>query len=121
MFATIQCSEEKKAKFVKYLEQHNVIKTFSEIFDKLMKCKEKPENPIDFIRQELGEVVIPHENFEELERELEEAHREIADLEKAIEELGLNESVEVVDGDEDEEDEIKDDTSEVEAEPSNAL
>ncbi|XP_055845511.1 c-Myc-binding protein homolog [Episyrphus balteatus] len=82
-----ECSEEKKAKFVKYLEKHGVIQKFTDIFDKLMKSKEKPANPIDFIREELGDVVIPEETIEELERELEEAHREIASLQKSIEEL----------------------------------
>ncbi|XP_053947915.1 c-Myc-binding protein homolog [Anastrepha ludens] len=83
-------SEAKKDLRHAYLRECGITGKLNEIFNKLLQAKVKPENPLDFIREELGDKPIPDEIIENMEHELDDAHREIRRLRGILKELGID-------------------------------
>lgn len=83
-------SEAKKDMRHAYLRECGITSKLNEIFNKLLQANVKPENPLDFIREELGDKPIPAEVIENMEHELDDAQREIRRLRGILKELGIN-------------------------------
>ncbi|XP_039962183.1 c-Myc-binding protein homolog [Bactrocera neohumeralis] len=83
-------SEAKKDIRHAYLRECGITDKLNDIFKKLLQAGVRPDNPLDFIREELGDKPIPTETFENMEHELDDAHREIRRLRGILKELGVN-------------------------------
>lgn len=83
-------SEAKKDMRHAYLRECGITDKLNDILNKLLQASVKPDNPLDFIREELGDKPIPTETFENMEHELDDAHREIRRLRGILKELGVN-------------------------------
>ncbi|XP_018798568.1 PREDICTED: C-Myc-binding protein homolog [Bactrocera latifrons] len=82
-------SEAKKDIRHAYLRECGITDKLNDIFKKLLQAGVRPDNPLDFIREELGDKPIPTETFENMEHELDDAHREIRRLRGILKELGV--------------------------------
>uniref|UniRef100_A0A0A1XE24 c-Myc-binding protein homolog n=1 Tax=Zeugodacus cucurbitae TaxID=28588 RepID=A0A0A1XE24_ZEUCU len=83
-------SEAKKDMRHAYLRECGITEKLNEILNKLLQAVVKPDNPLDFIREELGDKPIPTETIENMEHELDDAHREIRRLRGILKELGFH-------------------------------
>ncbi|XP_004535432.2 c-Myc-binding protein homolog [Ceratitis capitata] len=83
-------SEAKKDIRHAYLRECGITSKLNEILNKLLQANVKPENPLDFIREELGDKPIPTEMIDNLEHELDDAHREIRRLRGILKDLGVD-------------------------------
>lgn len=83
-------SEAKKDVRHGYLRECGITDKLTEILNKLLQEGVKPNNPLDFIREELGDKLIPTETIENMEHELDDAHREIRRLRGILKELGIH-------------------------------
>ncbi|XP_036320260.1 c-Myc-binding protein homolog [Rhagoletis pomonella] len=83
-------SEAKKDMRHAYLRECGITSKMNEILHKLLQANVKPENPLDFIREELGDKPIPAEVIGNMEHELDDAQREIRRLRGILKELGIH-------------------------------
>lgn len=73
---------------IAYLRECGIFAKLNEIFRKLYRVK--PYDILNFVREELGDKPTPTEIIENMEHELDEAHREIRRLRGILKELGVN-------------------------------
>ncbi|KAJ3411501.1 hypothetical protein HDV05_002109 [Chytridiales sp. JEL 0842] len=91
-----QAVDQKKEDFRKYLEKNGIIDALTKVLVGLYEEPEKPENPVDFIKQFLGG---PSDvDVEALKNENEELKRRVEELQTKIDELSNNSSAPVTDG-----------------------
>ncbi|XP_067635651.1 c-Myc-binding protein homolog [Eurosta solidaginis] len=83
-------SEAKKDFWHSYLRETGITAKLNDILNKLLQANVKPDNPLDFIREELGDKLVPPETIENMEHELDGAHREIRRLRGILKELGVD-------------------------------
>ncbi|KAI8812880.1 hypothetical protein BJ742DRAFT_768004 [Cladochytrium replicatum] len=77
--------DQKKEDFRKYLERNGIIDALTKVLVGLYEEPEKPENPVDFIKQFLGG---PSDlDVDALRRENEELKRKVQELEARLEEI----------------------------------
>ncbi|ORX52530.1 hypothetical protein BCR36DRAFT_582479 [Piromyces finnis] len=82
--------DQTKEAFRKYLENNGIIDALTKVLVGLYEESEKPENPLDFIKQFLGG---PSEiDIEALKAENEELRRKVEDLESELAQYKQNES-----------------------------
>ncbi|ORX84947.1 hypothetical protein BCR32DRAFT_291006 [Anaeromyces robustus] len=82
--------DQTKEAFRKYLENNGIIDALTKVLVGLYEESEKPENPIDFIKQFLGG---PSEiDIEALKAENDELKRKVEDLESELAQFKQNES-----------------------------
>lgn len=80
-----QAVDQKKEDFRKYLEKNGIIDALTKVLVGLYEEPEKPESPVDFIKQFLGG---PGDlDVEALKAENEELKRRVEELEQKINEL----------------------------------
>ncbi|KAI8921709.1 hypothetical protein BC831DRAFT_476032 [Entophlyctis helioformis] len=88
MINTYQAVDQKKEDFRKYLERNGIIDALTKVLVGLYEEPEKPDSPIDYVKQFLGgpsdvdTEALRHEN-EELKRKVEELQARIDELTSA--------------------------------------
>lgn len=83
-FFFFQPIDSKRDEFRKFLERAGLIDLVSKCFIKLYEETEKPENPIEFFRENIGDALKEKMKIKMLQAELEEAKKEIEELRKKI-------------------------------------
>ncbi|XP_067616680.1 c-Myc-binding protein homolog [Eurosta solidaginis] len=73
----------KRDEFRRYLERSGVIEALTKVFVRIV--KERPENPLDYLRRNLGDALHQADSMAYLQSELEEARQEIQRLRTIIE------------------------------------
>ncbi|KAJ1562449.1 hypothetical protein HK405_012034 [Cladochytrium tenue] len=82
--------DQKKEDFRKYLEKNGIIDALTKVLVGLYEEPEKPENPVDFIKQFLGG---PSDvDVDALKRENEDLRRRVDELQAQVEQLSVNTS-----------------------------
>ncbi|KAH8295431.1 hypothetical protein KR018_011074, partial [Drosophila ironensis] len=69
----------------RYLERGSVLDSLTKIFIRVI--KERPENPMEYIRNNIGVVRHQHDKYERLQQDLQAANEEIQRLRGIVEEL----------------------------------
>ncbi|KAL7726926.1 hypothetical protein ACLKA6_002694 [Drosophila palustris] len=72
----------KRDEIRRYLERGSVLDSLTKIFIRII--KERPENPMEYIRNNIGMVRHQHDKYERLSQELQEANEEIQRLRAII-------------------------------------
>lgn len=72
--------DSKREEFRKYLERAGVLDALTKVLVYLYEEPEKPDDPLEFIRQHLGGITEPDVEMEALKKELEEAKAKITEL-----------------------------------------
>ncbi|XP_011179323.2 c-Myc-binding protein homolog [Zeugodacus cucurbitae] len=75
----------KRDEFRRYLERSGVIEALTKVFVRIV--KERPENPLDYLRNNLGDALHQADSVSYLQSELEEARSEIQRLRGIIESI----------------------------------
>ncbi|XP_014092544.2 c-Myc-binding protein homolog [Bactrocera oleae] len=75
----------KRDEFRRYLERSGVIEALTKVFVRIV--KERPENPLDFLRHNLGDALHQADSMAYLQTELEEARSEIQRLRGLVESI----------------------------------
>lgn len=88
-FCSFQPIENKRDQFRKYLEATGVIEVLSKSITKLMESPEKPESPVDFIRDNIGLSQKDLNQLEFLKEEVEVYKKQVNDLKIEIAGLKL--------------------------------
>lgn len=81
--------DNKRDQFRKYLEASGVIEVLSKSITKLMESPEKPESPVDFIRENMGLTQKELNQIEFLKEEVEIYKKQVNDLKMEIAGLKL--------------------------------
>lgn len=76
--------DSKRDEFRKFLERAGLIDLVSKCFIKLYEEPEKPENPIEYFRENIGDVLKEKMKIKMLQAELDEAKKEIEELRRKI-------------------------------------
>lgn len=84
LLISFQPIDSKRDEFRKFLERAGLIDLVSKCFIKLYEETEKPENPIEYFRENIGDALKEKMKIKMLQAELEEAKKEIEDLRKKI-------------------------------------
>jgi len=74
--------------FRRYLERAGVMEELTKVFVKIV--KERPENPLEFLRENLGSAVHEKDTVTYLQKELDEAKIEINRLKEIIRKIETN-------------------------------
>lgn len=72
----------KRDEIRRYLERGSVLDSLTKIFIRII--KERPENPMEYIRNNIGMVRHQHDKYERLTQDLQEANEEIQRLRAII-------------------------------------
>lgn len=72
----------KRDEIRRYLERGSVLDSLTQIFIRII--KERPENPMEYIRNNIGMVRHQHDKYERLTQDLQEANEEIQRLRAII-------------------------------------
>ncbi|XP_023173947.1 c-Myc-binding protein homolog [Drosophila hydei] len=72
----------KRDEIRRYLERGSVLDSLTKIFIRVI--KERPENPMEYIRNNIGVVRHQHDKYERLSQDLQEANEEIQRLRAII-------------------------------------
>ncbi|XP_034485447.1 c-Myc-binding protein homolog [Drosophila innubila] len=72
----------KRDEIRRYLERGSVLDSLTKIFIRII--KERPENPMEYIRNNIGMVRHQHDKYERLSQDLQEANEEIQRLRAII-------------------------------------
>ncbi|XP_055297181.1 c-Myc-binding protein homolog [Sitodiplosis mosellana] len=75
----------KRDQFRKYIESKGVVDSITKVLIKLLETPEKPEHPMDFIRQNLGASQAEERRIESLEQEVIGYKKEVEDLKSQLE------------------------------------
>jgi len=81
--------DNKRDQFRKYLEQSGVIEVLTKSITKLMESSEKPESPVEFIRENMGLSQKELNQILFLKEEVEAYKKQVTDLKKEIAGLKL--------------------------------
>jgi len=76
--------DNKRDQFRKYLESSGVIEVLTKSITKLMESSEKPESPVEFIRENMGLSQKELHQIEFLKEEVETYKKQVTDLKKEI-------------------------------------
>lgn len=79
---TMQPIDPKRDEIRRYLERGSVLDSLTKIFIRVI--KERPENPMEYIRNNIGVVRHQHDKYERLSQDLQEANEEIQRLRAII-------------------------------------
>lgn len=85
-FVYLQPIDSKRDEFRKFLERSGLIDLVSKCFIKLYEETDKPENPIEYFRENIGDALKEKMTIKMLQAELEDAKKEIENLRKQINE-----------------------------------
>lgn len=80
----------KRDEFRKYLERTGVLEAITKVLIKLLNAPERPENAVEFIRNNLGVTLSQANTIKQLTADLEDAQNEIAQLKRTVEQLQAN-------------------------------
>lgn len=78
--------DNKRDQFRRYVENHGVVEMLTKVLIKLMTIPEKPDNPIDFIREHVGASLKEKEQIEILQQEVDSYREQVESLTKQLEE-----------------------------------
>lgn len=93
VFFKFQPIDSKRDEFRKFLERSGLIDLVSKCFIKLYEETDKPENPIDYFRENIGDAMKEKMTIKLLQAELEEVKRENEELKKKLKKPDENESI----------------------------
>lgn len=82
---TPQPIDSKRDQFRKYVENNGVVEMFSKVLVELMNIPEKPDNAIDFIRENLGATMKEKMQIDHLQQEVESYRKQVEDLKRQLE------------------------------------
>ncbi|XP_037936435.1 c-Myc-binding protein homolog [Teleopsis dalmanni] len=101
-------TDARKENYLSYFQESGVQEKLSQILTKMFESKRRPNNPMEYIRKELGATIVSAETLEKLEAEVDDARREIRRLRSILRKLGV-ENIDESDHEiEEEENSIKD-------------
>lgn len=96
----MQQIDNQRDQFRRYVESHGVVDMFTKVLIQLMRVQDKPENPIEFIREQMGASLKEKQHIEILKQEVEFYRQKVDELTKQLDEAKLqggNVQVSVVD------------------------
>lgn len=90
-----QLVDNKRDQFRRYVESHGVVDMLTKVLIQLMTIPEKPENPIEFIREQVGASLKEKQQMKILEHEVEFYRQKVDELTKQLEEIQVQTGVQV--------------------------
>lgn len=85
----MQPIEPKRDEFRKYLERSGTIEALTKLFVKLFQENERPENPMEFIRENFGDSVLCQQVIKDLKLELNDLKNENKALKDILQKNGI--------------------------------
>ncbi|XP_055851383.1 c-Myc-binding protein homolog [Episyrphus balteatus] len=76
--------EPKRDEFRRYLESCGTIEALTKVFSKLLDEEIEPEEPLEFIKQNLGGSLLQAHKIEYLNSELKDARKEVGELKNIL-------------------------------------
>ncbi|XP_076297881.1 c-Myc-binding protein isoform X3 [Lasioglossum baleicum] len=73
-------AESKKEEFRKYLERAGVMEALTKILVSLYEEPEKPDDPLEYVRQRIGNITESDMEMDTLRKELDDAKAKIIEL-----------------------------------------
>ncbi|XP_076652983.1 c-Myc-binding protein isoform X3 [Halictus rubicundus] len=73
-------ADSKKEEFRKYLERAGVMEALTKILVSLYEEPEKPDDPLEYVRQRIGNITETDMEMDTLRKELEDAKAKIIEL-----------------------------------------
>ncbi|XP_076652982.1 c-Myc-binding protein isoform X1 [Halictus rubicundus] len=78
--ANMKPADSKKEEFRKYLERAGVMEALTKILVSLYEEPEKPDDPLEYVRQRIGNITETDMEMDTLRKELEDAKAKIIEL-----------------------------------------
>ncbi|XP_033340134.1 c-Myc-binding protein isoform X1 [Megalopta genalis] len=78
--STVKPADSKKEEFRKYLERAGVMEALTKILVSLYEEPEKPDDPLEYVRQRIGDITENDVEIDSLRNELMEAKAKIVEL-----------------------------------------
>ncbi|XP_076297880.1 c-Myc-binding protein isoform X1 [Lasioglossum baleicum] len=78
--SSMKPAESKKEEFRKYLERAGVMEALTKILVSLYEEPEKPDDPLEYVRQRIGNITESDMEMDTLRKELDDAKAKIIEL-----------------------------------------